>query len=468
MAACFDALAATFNAEQLSYPEDEGYLQHQASYTSTQGALLQPGCVIYPQTAQEVASAISILVSHGCDFAVRCQGHAAATGFNNIHGGVTINLTRLNSLSLTDDASTVSVGAGAKWVEVYEFLAPRNVQVAGGRNGQVGVGGLLLGGGLSHFSARAGWSCDNVVNFEVALASGELVNANEKENADLWRALKGGGNNFGVVTRFDITTFAQGEISVTRTVHDVSQREAVFDVFSTLVGSPDFDPYVSLSVAMYFSSMSKQWRIANEAVYTKPVPNPPVFDGLTAIPNVTSSNVITTLPIYSNSAIIPQTYWLYASATFKPSTSLLLETFDIWNETFSPIEAVGGVTWFCHFEAIPAVMSTYSRKTGSNVLGVKPEDGNGVVMLISAFWTDGTATSAIEEAGKTAAQKVQHTAETKGRGMDLIYSNYADTSQNVIKSYGANNVEFLKQVSKKYDPDQVFQKRVPGGFKLPA
>ncbi|RYC56975.1 hypothetical protein CHU98_g9232 [Xylaria longipes] len=462
------ALAAAFG-QQLSYPGQLGYNQSQASYTSTQEALLNPACVIRPATAEDVASIISTIVpDRACDFAVRGHGHAADGGFANINGGVTIDMTALTSLSLSDDGAVVSVGAGSKWIDVYSYLDPYNVQVAGGRNGQVGVGGLLVGGGISHFAARAGWSCDNVVNFEVALASGQLVNANKSQNSDLWRALKGGGNNFGVVTRYDMATFAQGDISVTLTTNDISQRSAVFDAFANIANAPDFDPYTALAVELYFNSTSDLWLIANEAVYTQPVPNPPVYEPLVAVPSISSSNMITSLPVYANSSAIPQTYWLYASASFAPSTAFMLETFDIWNSTFFPIDAAGGVIWFCHFETVPTIMNAYADETGGNVLGLRPQDGNGVVMLISAFWTDGTKTQAIQKAGETALKKVRSAAKSKGIGWEFQYLNYAGGFQDVIKSYGPENVEFLKKVSRKYDPDQVFQKRVPGGFKLPA
>lgn len=61
--------------------------------------------------------------------------------------------------------------------------------------------------GLSYFSYARGFVCDDVVNFEVVLASGEILNANAKTNSDLWLALKGGGNNFGIVTRFELNLF---------------------------------------------------------------------------------------------------------------------------------------------------------------------------------------------------------------------------------------------------------------------
>jgi hypothetical protein len=65
-------------------------------------------------------------------------------------------------------------------------------------------------GGVSIFSPREGFICDNVVNHEIVLSSGDILNANTAENSVLWNALRGGGNNFGFVIRFDLRTFKQG------------------------------------------------------------------------------------------------------------------------------------------------------------------------------------------------------------------------------------------------------------------
>lgn len=98
-----------------------------------------------------------------------------AAGFANIDGGVTIDMTKLNSVNLNVDHTVASVGAGAAWLDVYTYLDNFNVSVAGGRNGHVGVGGLTLGGGISYFGPRVGWACDNVVNYEVRHSHTDFV-----------------------------------------------------------------------------------------------------------------------------------------------------------------------------------------------------------------------------------------------------------------------------------------------------
>jgi FAD/FMN-containing dehydrogenase len=123
-----------------------------------------------PETSQDVSEAVSILSSiSSCRFAIKGQSHAPAAGFANINAGVTIDMTGLSSVTVNADYTVASVGAGATWLDVYVYLDPLGLQVAGGRNGAVGVGGLTLGGGISYFAPRVGWACDNVVNFEVRL-----------------------------------------------------------------------------------------------------------------------------------------------------------------------------------------------------------------------------------------------------------------------------------------------------------
>ncbi|TLD13120.1 uncharacterized protein PgNI_02687 [Pyricularia grisea] len=105
------------------------------------------------------------------------------------------------------DKTLTSIQPGADWSSVYEELSKLNLMVFGGRVYIVGVGGLLLSGGNSLYSTARGFACDGVANFQVVLANGSIVSASADENADLYRVLKGGSNNFGIVTRFDLNTF---------------------------------------------------------------------------------------------------------------------------------------------------------------------------------------------------------------------------------------------------------------------
>ena len=90
---------------------------------------------------------VKVLTALETKFAVRSGGHKPTPGFNSIgSNGVLLALQNLNTLSLSSDLKTVSVGTGNRWSAVYEYIEPHGITVAGGREPMVGVGGFLLGG----------------------------------------------------------------------------------------------------------------------------------------------------------------------------------------------------------------------------------------------------------------------------------------------------------------------------------
>ncbi|KAL8645069.1 MAG: hypothetical protein Q9226_007467, partial [Calogaya cf. arnoldii] len=179
-------------------------------------------CIVRPRNAREVAIAVKI-VKRGYDdsnrlgavralFVVRSGGHSPIPGAANIDGGIVIDLQLLNEVVPSEDGSCVIMGTGARWLDVSTILDHKCLAVAGGQNSAVGVGGLTLGGGISFFSPRVGFVCNNILSYEVVLANGTRATASEKTNPGLWRALKGGSNNFGMVTSFVARSFLSTKI----------------------------------------------------------------------------------------------------------------------------------------------------------------------------------------------------------------------------------------------------------------
>ena len=101
-----------------------------------------------PQSSSDVSTAVKLLAKNPlCHFAVKGGGHSPNAGSANIHNGITIDMSLMNSVSLSADHSIAQISSGAKWGDVYDHLdAVGGLAVAGGENGNVGVGGLLLGG----------------------------------------------------------------------------------------------------------------------------------------------------------------------------------------------------------------------------------------------------------------------------------------------------------------------------------
>lgn len=122
-----------------------------------------------------MAYAVQTLVASGTTFALQGGGHMPIAGSANIDAsGVLLSSAGLDQLVLSEDQSTVSVGPGNHWVDVYDYLEPSGKTVVGGRMGVVGVPGFLLGGGISFFSYEYGWASANVASFEVRIETRAL------------------------------------------------------------------------------------------------------------------------------------------------------------------------------------------------------------------------------------------------------------------------------------------------------
>ena len=131
---------------------DPAYQKNRIPYFSQQAEEISPSYIVTPQNTDDVSIAVKALASvyesssHSAQFAIRGRGHTPSAGSASLEGGVVIEMTSMESMTLNTDESIVSVGAGAKWADVYAYLSPKNLTVCGGRAPTVGVGGLTLGG----------------------------------------------------------------------------------------------------------------------------------------------------------------------------------------------------------------------------------------------------------------------------------------------------------------------------------
>ncbi|KAL7791990.1 hypothetical protein V8C37DRAFT_381238 [Trichoderma ceciliae] len=468
------ALLSTLGHEKVFHPGSDGYTSSLSSYFSQQQAQLRPSAVISPTSVEDVAQTVRHLTGaedeHGkpVRFAIRSGGHAVDAGAANIDGGVTIDLSRLNTITVSDDRKTVSIGPGAKWGEVYSKLDGLGISVAGGRASPVGVGGLTTGGGMSYFSPRYGWTCDNVASFQVVLADGSIVNANEQENPDLHIALRGGTNNFGVVTRLDFVAFEQGQLwggSVFHSLETIDENLKAFDDFTS---AKDYDEYASLITSFGFAA-GRGAAIVNSLEYTKPVEKPPVFEPFLKIPSVMSTMRLAGMADISKEQGSFSPYGMRQfclQTTHGSNLDVLRTVFSNWKESLSVIEDVANIIWSISLEPLPPIY--YKRAATANSLGLADRTKPLVITLLTAMWTDEADDTKVEKAARKIFAEVEAKAKELGEYDAFVCVNYAAPWQDPIASYGKESVERLKKVRERVDPKGVFTHRVTGAFKLPA
>jgi FAD/FMN-containing dehydrogenase len=140
---------------------------------------------------------------------VRGGGHSFA-GHAVGDGAMMIDLSAMNQVEVDPRVRRAKCGGGTTWGELDAATQEHRLAVPGGFISHTGVAGLTLGGGIGWLTPRAGLSCDNLVAAEVVTADGRVVEASAASHPELFWALRGGGGNFGIVTRFD---FALHEIA---------------------------------------------------------------------------------------------------------------------------------------------------------------------------------------------------------------------------------------------------------------
>jgi len=207
-------------------------------------------------------------------------------GSNNIVNGVTIDLGKMNGSWYDSERKLASLEPGAHWADVYKNLLDKfNVTVTGGRDGDVGVGGFLLGGGISYYAGANGFGCDTIINYEVVLGNGTIVQANATENADLFKALKGGGSNFGIITRFDVEAMPAVDLAYSRYIIPGNYSDDMIDAVVDFTKEAENRGYDHLITLYEHIPKVEGTMIMSIRVNTKGDLNTTAFDKISKIPS---------------------------------------------------------------------------------------------------------------------------------------------------------------------------------------
>ncbi|KAJ0415028.1 6-hydroxy-D-nicotine oxidase [Aspergillus carlsbadensis] len=437
-----------------------------------------PAGYILPETTSDVATALSIIKESGIKFAVRSTGHNPNPGFSSIGPeGVVVDLAKLQSREIIEgkDGKIARVGAGNRWGVVYDWLEEMGLSAIGGRDPGVGMG-LLVGGGLGAVPNLHGLATDGLRGVEIVLADGRIVNANANENADLYRALKGGGSNFGIITRFDLATHPLIPLRYSITLYNPSDYANINTATVHLQESMESDPrigtftnfnpafvavgFITAGDAASESQLDDRNETANEAF--KP------FDALEskmmdACPG-TKGTLGSLAKVMAHPAGDEKKKYV-STLTTAPSADLYDAAYNAWREALDmiPKDAV------LHYTIQP-VGSTCVRegeKGGGNILGLEAVSQCWWVFTIE--WPRESTPeedTIAREAVTYLVSKVKEAARSRDQLLPYLCATFASSDQAVLRSYGAENVDAMKAVSSKYDPEGVFQRQQYGGFLL--
>ncbi|KAL9110086.1 MAG: hypothetical protein Q9227_005279 [Pyrenula ochraceoflavens] len=461
-------------------------------YWAQQEREIVPTCFVRPQTPQQLCTAVSIIknefnVQENHDgkpsgrglFAVRSGGHSPVPGAATTDGGVVIDLSFFNDVEPAEDGLSVTIGAGAKWMDVSKTLDRKGLAVVGGRNSEVGVGGLILGG-------KFNWQ------YEVILASGSLITASASTSSDLWRALKGGGNNFGIVTRFKVRSFPSTAIwsgflylpsfqasKVLAAFHECvnranplrEQREVEYD--SRAAGPIACFSYIH-KIGFQIISVNLVHIQDTDQSEKEKWPNcwqNSKFASLWRLWSTCKSRSLTDATDELSALNPPGRRQVFATTTIKNHTATITATHAAYEEAITRIRRRGRIKGLVYTLVLQPLLPEWACKGDPNPLGLAEhqQDDSREPLVIVSFtvnWDSAVDDEFMKTITRQNVEQIERIAGANGMGHRYRYLNYCAEWQRPFDGYGGDNLAFLRDVSRKYDPEGLFQRGCRGGFKL--
>ncbi|PWY78076.1 putative FAD dependent oxidoreductase [Aspergillus sclerotioniger CBS 115572] len=444
-------------------------------YWSTACGDLRPTCIAAPSNALEMSQVVKELHHFETLFAVKSGGHMPNNGFASIQDGLLIATKNLDQVLYNSDDQTATIGPGLSWGNAQKELHGIGRTLVGARMAGVGVGGYMLGGGMSFLSSQYGWAANNVINFEVVLANGTVVNANKKANTDLFTSLKGGGNNFGIVTAYTLQTHPQD--------HKVWGGNYVFasdkgpQILEALRDFVEYcpDDKAAIILTAECAAFLDTWIMF--LFYDGPKPPQGVFDNFTAIGPLDATktwNRYYDLLKHNDFFILHGKRYAIATETAPlPDKSVGAEVlrtyYRHWHSVTKTVLDVPGMVGSLAFQPMPKAITSKAKARGGDLIDF-PIDQDYIVIEFDFSYDLSRHDKEIDTAIRSLFN-----------GFDNITSQYIDNGilPNVYRPLFMNDAnhaqdywgrlrttEQARQTRRRYDPEGFFQKRTSGGWRL--
>lgn len=347
---------------------------------------------------------------------------------------------------------------------------------------------LLTVGSISYFSAEHGLICDNVLEFEVVLANGRVVTASKTQNPDLFTVLKGGNNNFGIVTQFKFRTFTYAGMWGGLVIYPETTIQDQFKALINFSNNVDKNRKSATILIPFYQSKAGMELILNSYDHTETVVRPAAFDEFFAIPgNISDTTAVTNMSDLA-AAFASQngTSVYFGTATFTNDLRVMTTAHEFYKDALADLKATATGDWqiYTLYQPLPTAYWKESVARGGNILGLERFDGQTLccksirasnawectdmlaVYQVYLSWEGAEQDVIFQEAGAKLVDRIADYSIGIGAEIPYLYLDYADISQHPLTSYGRDNFDKMMAAAEKYDPKHVFQKNVPGGFKI--
>ncbi|KAF9509846.1 hypothetical protein BS47DRAFT_1348656 [Hydnum rufescens UP504] len=421
-------------------------------------------CSVEPGTVKDVAAIVNVLARSTTPFSIQSGGHATSVGFSSTLG-VAINLVRLNSMAYDPTSRTVTIGTGQTWSDLFQKLEPLELNVAGGRMGGVGVGGLALGGGYSWLSNRHGLTIDTITALELVLPNSTVVHVTPSSAPELFFGLRGGFNNFGIVTKITMRAYKQGPVWGGVLSFDADKVEAVNAALAKFSAS-NTDPDGNCLFNFFWSNGVL---IAGtlQLFYNGPEPPSGLFSEFLSIPHTskdlgTRSFLNFTKALSVVNPLKPTHLRVAFSSVSMPHIAVPVLKDIIQQGQYYSRPGVFSTQPFVSFAVEPFYWKSMVRPRDD---AAYPHDVFVNPLNLFFGWPNATEDAAASSAIKGAGANITQALINNGQDLTgtVLYPNYALGDATIESLYGAN-VPALKALRSKYDPKGVFLRT--GGYKF--
>ena len=221
-----------------------------------------PALIIRAASTEDVARTVGFARREGMPIAIRGGAHSIA-GFSTCDDGIVIDLAQLNDVQVDVGSRRAVAGGGTRWRDFDAATQQHGLATTGGLVSSTGIGGFTLGGGIGHLVRKCGLACDNLFSAELVTGDGSVVHASESQESELLWAIRGGGGNFGVVTKFELALHEVGPAVFGGVIFYPGQEAAqVMHCWRDLLdGMPEeLSTFVSLATAPLASFIPEHWR----------------------------------------------------------------------------------------------------------------------------------------------------------------------------------------------------------------
>jgi FAD/FMN-containing dehydrogenase len=402
----------------------------------------RPAAIVRPSGTEDVVAAVRFAREHGLPLSIRGGGHNVA-GNAVCDDGVMLDMSKMKGIQIDKESRTAIADPGLTLGDYDKATTAQDLVSPMGIVSKTGIAGLTLGGGMGWLGGKYGLACDNLIGAEVVTAEGKTVRASEKENFDLLWGLRGGGGNFGVVTKFQYRLHPLEPMLGGLLIHPISKAKDLLhfyreitrqlpdelSVVAGLMTAPDGN-VVSAMVAGYMGDPAK----GEKALAPLRVFGPPLADTVAVVPYVQHQSMF-------DEAYPPGQfhYWKSGFIDAIPDDAI-----DVCIEHFhrrsSPLTQV--VLEHMHGAAsrVPATATAFPHRFDHYALSgfciwTNPADEDVNIRWVEEFW-----------------EAVQ--PYLSGR----VYVNYLgqEGADRVREAYGPN-FDRLAALKKKYDPTNFFR-----------